>query len=387
MLRFFPLAFKNSWRNKRRSLLTISSMAVSLCLLGVLLAIYHALFYGQATPGQALRVVVRHKVSLGNPIPVAYENKVRQIPGVKEVSPWNWFGGTYKDARVQSNQFARFGVDPAPFLRIRTQMEMPAGQKQSFITERSACIISRDLADSLGLKLGQRIMLTGDIYPVNLELIIRGIFDDPDAQASLFFNMEYLRQALPVQRRGFDSIIAVLVNSPDDVPRVAKASDAMFADSSYPTKTESEQQFALSFVGFLGNLKLFLMVICAAVTFTILLVAGNTMAMSVRERIKEVGVLKTLGFTSETILGIMIGEALSIALIGGVIGVVLAAGLAGWIGGIRQAMVAQLHGMTLTPLTILICLTVAGFIGVISSFIPAWNAARTKILDSLRYAG
>lgn len=387
MFRFLPLAFKNSWRNKRRSILTISSMAVSLCLLGVLLAIYHALFYGQATPGQALRVVVRHKVSLGNPIPVAYENKVRQIPGVKEVSPWDWFGGTYKDARDQKNQFARLGVDPAAFLRIRTQMEMPEDQRQAFIHERSACIISRDLSESLGFKLGQRITLTGDIYPVNLELIIRGIFDDPDAQASMFFNMEYLRQALPVARRGWDSIFVVLAASPEDVPRIAKASDAMFADSSYPTKTESEQQFALSFVSFLGNLKLFLMVICAAVTFTILLVAGNTMAMSVRERIKEVGVLKTLGFTSETILGIIIGEALSIALIGGAIGLLLAGALATAIGGIRQAMVAQLHGLTLTPPMALLCLGIALLIGAASSFVPAWNASRTNILDSLRYSG
>ena len=387
MFRYLPLAFKNSWRNKRRSILTISSMAVSLCLLGVLLAIYHALFYGQATPGQALRVVVRHKVSLGNPIPVAYENKVRQIPGVRELSPWNWFGGSYKDTREKTNQFARFGVNPAAFMRVRTQMEMPADQRQAFVTERSACVVSRDLADSLGLKLGQRITLIGDIYPVNLELIVRGIFDDPDAQASLFFNMEYLRQALPLERRGWNSIIAVLADSPEDVPRIAKTADAMFAASSYPTRTESEQQFALSFVSFLGNIKLFLMVICAAVTFTILLVSGNTMAMSVRERIKEVGVLKTLGFTSETILGIIIGEALSIALIGGAIGLIMAAILAAAIGSIRQAMVAQLHGLTLTPTTALICLGVAALIGAVSSFVPAWNASRTNILDSLRYSG
>lgn len=387
MFRYLPLAFKNSWRNKRRSILTISSMAVSLCLLGVLLSIYHAMFYGQATPGQALRMVVRHKVSLGNPIPVAYENKVRQIPGVREISPWNWFGGTYKDARDQRNQFARFGVDPAAFMRIRTQMEMPEYQRRAFITERSACVVSRDVADTLGLKLGQRITLTGDIYPVNLELIVRGIFDDPDAQASLFFNMEYLRQALPVQRRGWDSIIAVLVDSPDDIPRISKTADDMFAASSYPTKSESEQQFAVSFIGFLGNVKLFLMVICAAVTFTILLVSGNTMAMSVRERIQEVGILKTLGYTSETILGIIIGEALTIALIGGVIGLAMSAFMAAAIGGYHQPWVAQLHGMTLPPITAFLCLGIAALIGIVSSFVPAWNASRTNILDSLRYSG
>ncbi len=387
MFRYFSLAYKNSVRNKRRSVLTISSIAVSLCLLGVLVAIYHALYFSEATPGQALRLVVRHKVSLAQAFPSAYEQKIRRVPGVVEVSPWNWYGGTYKDNRDQKNFFARFGVDPAAFLRIRTQLEMPDDQRRAFINERTACIVSRNLADSLNLKIGDRITLTGDIYPGKLELVVRGIFEDPDAQSSLFFNIEYLRESLPLARRGFDSTVAVLADSPADVPRIARAIDDMFAESSPPTKTESEQQFTLSFVSFLGNVKLFLLSICGAVTFTILLVSGNTMAMSVRERIKEVGILKTLGFTNGAILGLIMGEALTISLIGGVIGVLLAGLLCGGVGRAGQAMVAQLHGLSLTPVTTLICLGIAAFIGLVSAFIPAWNAARTKILDSLRYSG
>lgn len=387
MFRYLGLAVKNTWRNKRRTVLTVSSMTVSLCLLGVLIAIYHALFYGEPTPGQALRVIVRHKVSLGNPIPVAFEAKVRQISGVKEVSPWNWFGGTYKDARDTRNFFARFGVDPAPFMRIRTQMEMPDDQRRAFLTDRTACIVSRDLADKFGFKLGDRITLIGDIYPVNPQLVIRGIFEDPDSENSLFFNMEYLRQLMGVGNRSFDSMIAVLANSPEDVPRIAKAADAMFGDSQYPTLSQSEQQFSLSFVSFLGNVKLFLMAICGAVTFTILLVSGNTVAMSVRERIREVGVLKTLGFTNDAILGMIIGEATTVALIGGALGVALAALLASGIGHIHQSFVAQLHHMSLTPLSALLSLAIAALIGVVSSFVPAFNAARTNILDSLRYSG
>jgi putative ABC transport system permease protein len=387
MFRYFSLAFKNSLRNRRRSILTISSIAVSLCLLGVLIAIYHALFYHQATPGQALRLVTRHKVSLAQPIPVAYEEKIRKIPGVKEVSAWNWYGGAYKDPRDQRNFFARFGVEPKPFLAIRTQMEMPEDQRHAFLTERTACIISRDLAEKLNLKLGDRITLKGDIYPVNLELTLRGIFDDPDARASLFFNLDYLRDALPPARRNWNSTVAILVNSTEDVPRIVKTVDDMFANSSPPTKTESEQQFALSFVSFLGNIKLFLLSICAAVTFTILLVSGNTMAMSVRERIKEVGVLKTLGFTSDTILGIIVGEAVTIAVLGGVVGLLLAAVVTGVVSKAAEIYMPQLHDLSITPLTALIALGVAIFIGLVSSFIPAWNAARTNILDSLRYSG
>ncbi|MFL6415570.1 MAG: ABC transporter permease, partial [Bryobacteraceae bacterium] len=242
MFRFASLAFKNTLRNKRRSFLTISSIAVSLCLLGILLAIYDALFYSVATPGQALRVVVRHKVSLAQEILASYEGKIRRVPGVKEITPMNWYGGTYKDNRDQKNFFARFGVAPAAFLTTRTQLEMAPDQKHAFITERTACIVSKDLAKKLNFKLGDRIFLQGDIYPGTLELKLVGIFDDPDAAQSLFFNIDYLRDTLPIARRSYDSTITVLADKPEDVPRIAKTIDAMFANASPPTKTESEQQ-------------------------------------------------------------------------------------------------------------------------------------------------
>jgi putative ABC transport system permease protein len=387
MFKFFPLAFKNTFRNKRRSILTISSIAVSLCLFGVLIAMYHALFMQQPTPGQALRLVTRHRVSLAQAIPFADEAKVRQIPGVKEISVWNWFGGTYKDNRDQKNFFARLGVEPKAFLSIRTDMKMPDAQRQAFLTDRTGCIISQDLADNLKLKLGDRVMLKGDIYPYDLDMKVVGIFNDPDASQSLFFNWEYLRDLLPVGRRSLISTMAILVNTTEDSPKVAKAVDDMFAESPYPTKTESEGQFALSFVEFLGNIKLFLMIVCAAVTFTILLVSGNTMAMSVRERIKEVGVLKTLGFNKEAILGIIVGEAICIALIGGVIGLLFASVLTVGVGKGAGSFMPQLHNLSITPFTAIAAMALAFVVGLVSSFIPAWNAAKTNILDSLRYAG
>ena len=387
MFRYFSLAYKNTFRNKRRSILTISSIAISLMLFGVLIAMYHALFMSQPTPGQALRLVTRHKVSLTLTLPVADEAKVRQIPGVKEISVWNWFGGTYKDNRDSRNFFARLGVEPKAFLSIRTDMQMPDDQRKAFLTDRTGCIISRDLSENLKLKLGDRIVLKGDIYPYDLDMKIVGIFDDPDATQSLFFDWEYLRDLLPVGRRSNISTMAILVDTTDDSPKVAKAIDDMFAESPFPTKTESEGQFALSFVEFLGNIKLFLLLICAAVTFTILLVSGNTMAMSVRERIKEVGVLKTLGFNSEAILGIIVGEAVCISLIGGAIGIGLASVLALLGGKVLGGFLPQLHNLTVTPFTILVALGLSLVVGLVSSIIPAWNAAKTNILDSLRYAG
>jgi putative ABC transport system permease protein len=241
MFRYFSLAFKNSLRNRRRSILTVSSIAVSLCLLGVLIAMYHALFFSEQTPGQALRLVTRHRVSLAQPLPIAYEAKIRTLPGVKEVSAWNWFGGTYKDNRDPKNFFARFGVEPKAFLTIRTQLEMPEEQRRAFITDRTGCVVSRDLAEKLNFKVGDRITLQGDIYPVNLQLKVVGIFDDPDAQLSLFFNYDYLRDALPLGRRNYISTVAILADSPDNVPRIAKAIDSIFENSSPPTNRPAAQ--------------------------------------------------------------------------------------------------------------------------------------------------
>ena len=284
MFRYLSLAFKNSIRNRRRSILTISSIAVSLCLLGCLMAIYYALFYKEATPGQALRVVVRHRVSLAQPLPAAYENQIRRVPGVREISVWNWFGGTYKDSRDPNNFFARFGVEPKAFLTLRTQMEMPADQRQAFINDRTACVISKDLAKKLNLKIGDRVTLKGDIYPVNLDLYVRGIFDDPDAINSLYFNQEYLRQLLPVGRRDMESVFAALADNTEDVARSPKRWMRCSPIRHIPQKQNPSSNSRLSFVSFLGNVKLFLLSVCGAVTFTILLVSGNTMAMSVRER-------------------------------------------------------------------------------------------------------
>ena len=255
------------------------------------------------------------------------------------------------------------------------------------MAERTACVISKDISERLNLHLDDRIVIVGDIYPVTLELTVRGIFEDPDALNSLYFNRDYLREMLTGARRDQAGTFAVLVDSPESVGRVSKAIDDMFDNAPQPSKTESEQQFLLTFVSFLGNIKLFLLCICGAVTFTILLVSGNTMAMSVRERIKEVGVLKTLGFTNENILTIILTEAAVIALIGGALGILLAEGLSVMVGKAGQNYNQNLHGLTVTPLVGLICLALALVIGLVSSFIPAWNAARTNILDSLRYSG
>jgi putative ABC transport system permease protein len=385
-MRFLPLVVKNSLRNRRRSVLTIGSIAVSLCVLGVLLAVYQSLFYSDPTPAQALRLVTRHKVGLGQPLPVSYLPRVERVPGVKAAMIWQWFGGKYKDDRDNKNFFARFGCQPDRLRQIRPEFVMPDDLWKRFASDRTSAILSRKTAEQLHLHIGDRMTLLGDIFPVNLELHVVGIYDDPVGEQALYFNYDYLNESIPLTnvQRNNAGTFQILADSAADVPRIAQTIDNEFDNSPAPTKTETEQQFGLSFASFLGNLKLFLLAICGAVTFTILLVSANTISMSVRERVREVGVLKTLGFTGGNILGIILGEAMVTSLIGGILGCLMAAGLCSLVGAGFSFMIPNLQ---LRPTAAGISLSVALFVGLISSLVPAWNAARTSILDSLRFSG
>lgn len=388
MLRFIPLIFKNSFRNRRRSILTVLSMGASLCLLGILFSLYQSLFLSEPSQAQALRLITRHRVSLTNFLPAAYEAKIRAIPGVKDVTSWTWFGGVYKDNRDPNNFFARFAVEPDHYFGVRPDVKLDADVRQAFLTERTAAITTAKLAKQLKWKVGDRVTLIGDIFPVTLEFKLVGLFDDPEGNDSFLFNREYLREALPTGSKFRDvaGTYYILGESVDAMPRITRAVDEMFDNAPQPTKTESEKQFQLAFASFLGNLKLFLAAICAAVTFTILLVSGNTMAMSVRERVREVGILKTLGFTSGEVLGIILGEASIISLVGGVVGLLLATVLVGLLKS-GPMQFANLSQMSISPAIWGICMSVSLLIGLFSAFIPAQGASRTSILDALRSNG
>jgi putative ABC transport system permease protein len=385
MFRHLSFIVKSGLRNRRRSALTILSIAVSLCLLGVLMAMYRALFLSdQPSPAQALRLIVHHKVSLTVPLISSFQARIGQIPGVRAVSAYQWFGGVYKDPK---NFFARLAVDPDQFFQLKPELQMPEDQKQAFLHLRTGAIAGVTLAKKYNWKLGDRITIVGDIFPFNPELTLVGIYNDPEDTDTLFFNNEYIRQAMLNTDRA-DQIGAfwVQADSAADVPRVAKAIDDEFANSPYPTKTESEKAFALSFISFLGNLRLFLAAICGAVTFTILLVSANTISMSVRERVREVGILKTLGFTTGNILSIIVGEAVFIAAAGGVLGSFMAAFLCDSVKSFPMTA-GFFHDLAFTSGVAAAAMGVAIFIGLVSSLVPAWGASKTSILDSLRYTG
>ncbi len=386
MLRFISLILKNTWRNRRRTVLTVFSIAVSLCLLGVLVAMYAALYFSKPSAAQALRLVTRNRVSLTLPLPMYYRQKIRGVPGVREVGMSQWFGGIYKDSRDPNNFFARLAAEPENLFTLHGEWQVPEDQKRAFQQDRTACIIGRKLAERLNLKLGDRVTLVGDIFPVTLELTVKAIYDAPENADAMFFNWKYLEEAIPEGRRSVAGTFNILADSLDDVPRVAREVDDMFRNSPFETKTETEQEFGRSFLSFLGNVKLFLLSICGAVTFTILLVSANTMAMSVRERIREVGILKTIGFTTGGVLMTILGEAVLISLAGGGLGLVLASMLC---AGMRRGPFGfgALQNLGIEPATGALCLALAVVIGLLSSLVPALAAARTGIVSAIRDEG
>jgi putative ABC transport system permease protein len=393
MLTYLPLIVRNLLRHRRRSVLTVASIAVSLCLLGVLLALYRALFYtGDTTPGQARRLVVHHKIALTQDLPLAYEATIAQTPGVQAVTSLRWFGGTYRDPGDPKTRFAQFAIEPKTLFAVYPEFHIQASEKQAFVSQKTACVASRDLANRLGWKLGERIPLVGTLLPVNLELTLAGIFDGPTGNPVLYFNADYLRDSLPAgdPRRDMVQQYYVEASGKDAVWDIARQIDDSFADSPYPTRSEPEQAFLLSFVSFLGNLKLFLAAISGAVTFTLLLISANMLSMSVRERTREVGILKTLGFTSGEILGMVAGEAGVIAVIGGLLGCLAAAGLCAAIAGAMRSapgFVSIVRGLALSPFLVAVTLAAALVIGLASSVAPGLYAARISILEAIRYEG
>jgi len=372
---------KNAFRNKRRSILTVLSVGGSLLLLTFLITIWRSFYDSKPSEQSAQRLIVRHKVSLVFNLPSYYRQKIQAISGVKEVVNQQWFGGQYMDDKPE-HYFAQFGTDPQEFFKVYPEFNLPADQLEAWQHDRAGAIVDVGLAKKFGWKIGDRLNITGKIFPLNLELTIRGIFTPPDPTQSIYFNKDYIDEGFP-RLKGNEGFFAVLADSPASVPRVAQAIDEEFRNADKPTKSESEHAFQLGFIGMLGNIKAFIMSICLAVVFTILLVSANTMAMSIRERTREIAVLKTLGFTRNSILGLFVGEAVSLALVGGLIGSLLCY-------FIVTGMAAQggyFTGMKVTPLTILAALFIAAVVGFASSFIPSYNAAKVNIVDGLRHIG
>jgi putative ABC transport system permease protein len=365
---------RNAFRNKRRSLLTMVSISFSLLLLTLMICIWRSFYVDQVAPEAARRVITRDRVSLAFFLPSYYRDKMRSVHGVVAVAPLTWFAGRYIDDRPQ-HFFAQLATDPDEYLKVASDKIVPPDQLLAWQRDRAGALVDVTLANKYGWKLGDHITLQGTIFPTNL---------DPP-QNALYFNSKYLEESVK-WFKGQAGWYITQVDSADNVAQVSKEIDGMFRNSPLQTKTESEKAFQLGFVASLGNVKAFILGICGAVVFAILLVSGNTMAMSVRNRTREVAVLKTLGFTSRSVLSIFVGESVALAITGGALGVLTAIPLI-WVLTRGFIAIGVPLSMKVTAPTAGLSLLVALLLGLVSGYVPAYNASRMNIVDGLRHIG
>lgn len=371
------LILKNILRNKRRTLLTASSIVVSLFLIITLATILTESTRGsqEANP---LRLWTRHSVSLGFPLPAAHEQRMATVPGVKSVMPFSWFGGIYKD---EKNFFANFAVDARKLRENYPELKMSDAEWQSFISDRQGAVVGQKLVTLYGFNLGQRITLRSPIYNANMEFIVRGICTGGD-EKTLYFHHEYMNESLPDWAKDQVGTFSLSANSAEDVPRIAQAIDSIFVNTDAPTKTESEREFAMSFEAMMGGMKQFMYGIMGAITFSLLLIMGNTMAMTVRERTREVGMLKALGFRRGTIAGLFLGEALVVTTIGALIGI---AGAMLVFGSVDLSLyIPNFQSFVPTGSTLLFAFAVSLLVGLISVSYSAYRVSGMTIAEALR---
>jgi len=375
---------RNTFRNKRRSLLTMASISFSLLLLTMMMSIWRTFYLDPGPPDAVRRIITRDRVSLAFFLPAYYRDKIRSVPGVVAVAPMTYFGNRYKDDRA-SNAFAQAATDPDEYPKVASDKIIPPDQLLAWQRDRTGALVDVELAKKYGWKIGDRITLSSPYFPVAPELTIRAMYKiDPPAR-SLYFSSKYLEESVG-WFKGQAGWYITQVDSADHVGSVSQAIDELFRNSPQRTKTESQQAFQLSFVATLGNVKVFILSICAAVVFAILLVSSNTMAMSIRGRTREVAVLKTLGFTRQRLLAIFVGESIALAVGGGVIGILAATGMLQWLTHSSLAIGIP-AGMRVTFPTMVASLLVAATVGFVSGCLPAYNAARINIVDGLRHIG
>jgi putative ABC transport system permease protein len=381
--RYIPLLAASLRRKKLRTFFTVASIVIAFLLFGLAQSMRHALEAGVNVAG-ADRLLTMHKVSFTQLLPASYENRIRSITGVVDVTPETWFGAWYQDER---NQIPAFPVKPEAFLRMYPEWVVPEEQKQAWLADRSGIMIGRALADLYGWKPGDTVPLNSAIWRNGdgsfvWQVTVRAIFDAPQGgdTRNLVMHQDYFEEAKAFGK-GLVGWYLVQVRDPDVAQSVSKQIDLLFANSPAETKTSSERAMAQSFVNQVGNIGKILSAIVTAVFFTMLLVTANTMAQSVRERTSEIGVLKTLGFTNAGILGMVLVESVLVTVIGGVLG--LAA--AWWMGVQFEPVFRQyLPGFHLPWDAILAGTAGMVGLGLAAGAVPAVQAMRLRIVEALR---
>jgi len=381
-MKYLPLLFKNILRKKTRLILTIGSFAIALFLFGIL-AIVNNSFNGALNSMAGVdRLMVQNRVSIIQPVPQAYKEKIEQVPHVKLVTWANWFGAVYQE---EKNFFPQYAIDEANYRQMYPEFKVTDAEWKAWQDDREGVIIGEKTAKRYNFKVGDRVPLTGILWSPekSWSFNVVGIYhaDKPDEDTSQF----WLHWKLFDERRSFGKGTVgwyiVRVDSPDNAVQVSKDIDALFANSSTETKTQTEKEMMAGWAKQTGNIGLMITIIGSIVFFTLLLVIGNTMAMSIRERFRELAVLKAIGYTDTFVLMLVICEALLVAFIGVVIGLGL---LFLTLPGIEKALGSFLQFVFLPTEKAIEGVVITLFIAFLAGIIPAVNASRLRVVDAIR---
>lgn len=385
-MKYLPLIWANLRRHKVRTVLTVLGILVAFVLFGLLAAINKGFNAGVDLAGND-RLVLQHKVSIIQPLPISYQDRIARVPGVSLVTHANWFGGIYQDTK---NFFPKIAVDPEPFLEMYPEYLLPADQKATWLAERTGAIAGKALAERFEWKVGDTIPVQGDIYrradgSALWEFKLVGIYGAGTKDADLsqfFFRYDYLEEGTGgnLGRVGW---YYIRISDPDRAPQIAETIDSLFANSPAETKTSTEKAFVQAFAQQVGNTTAIVRGVVAAVFFTLLLVVGNTMAQSVRERINELAVLKALGFRDGMVLVLVLAEAVLLSALGGGLGLGLAALLTIPLGETLGNFLPVFY----LPLSdVIIGLGLMVGLGLVTGLPPALQAMRLQVADALRRA-
>ena len=381
-MKFSRLIFANLFRKKMRLVLTIGSFAVALFLFTFLAVVKSAFSRGTELAG-ADRLVVINRVGLIQVLPLAYDEKIKAIPGVSFVTHNHWFGGVYQD---EKNWFPQFAIDVENHRQVMTEFKVPDDQWNNFVKDQQGAVVGATLAKRFGWKIGDRIPLKNTLYgPTKTwEFNVDGIYHNEKNggdETQFWLQWKYFDENVPDVLKSTAGWYVIKLDSPDSAVSAAKAIDTLFANSSNETKTETESAFQASFAKQLGNIQFLILTIGGVVFFTLLLVTGNTMAISVRERTSELAVLKAIGFSDRAVLFFVLAESLVIALIGGVLGLGLAILMIPVVG---SALSGLLPALVLSASLLSVGLAFALLVGAVSGLLPGLGAMRLRVVNALR---
>jgi len=376
---FATFIAKNALRNKRRAALSILSVAVSLFLLVFLMVGLRLFTHPPETAGAELRVAVRNKISITFLLPARQRPLIEKIDGVTAVTPFTWFGGIYKNE--ESTTFAQFATDPAKLRQIFTEMKMPEEAYTAFAAERIACVLGKLSADKYGLKIGDRVVLTSSLYPNPMEFKIVGIYSGTQDDKNLYFRQDYLDENSEL--KGQVGMWWLKVRSADDMPRVIETINKTFENTSAAVRAETERAFQLGFISMWGNISLLVSLISSAVVFTLLLVTASTMSMAVRERFREMAILKALGYRRHTLFAFILAESFGLAAAGGLLGIGGGYCLFTY-GDIPKMTNGFITALQVTPDILGIAAAVTAGLGILSSLMPALSVMKMSVVQGLK---